>query len=59
VHRLVALTLDQVERVLTFSAINASYDGSHNYPWNVVKGSVRPPSRWFASGKVASPSSAA
>jgi lipopolysaccharide transport system ATP-binding protein len=50
VHRLVGLTLDLVERVLSFSAINTSHDGSYPYPWNVVRGSVRPRSTWSVSG---------
>lgn len=46
-HRLAGLTLDMVERVLTVSAMNTTFDDSHHYPWNEVRGSVRPPSRWL------------
>ncbi len=54
VHRLVGLTLDLVEAVLTFSVLNTTLDDSYHYPWAVVRGSVRPESRWSVS--IGSPS---
>ncbi|HEX3976544.1 MAG TPA: ABC transporter ATP-binding protein [Solirubrobacteraceae bacterium] len=56
-HRLVGLTLDLVEAVLSFSVLNTTLDDSYHYPWAVVRGSVRPESRWTVSA--ASPSSSA
>jgi lipopolysaccharide transport system ATP-binding protein len=49
IHRLAGLTLDLVERVISFTALNTAHDGSHPYPWNVVRGAVRPASRWATS----------
>jgi lipopolysaccharide transport system ATP-binding protein len=59
-HRLVGLTLDLVDGVLSFSVINTTVDGSFHYPWVVVRGSVRPESRWSiaATSPVASTASA-
>ena len=58
-HRLAGLTLDLVEGVLSFSVINTTLDESFHYPWNVVRGSVRPESTWSisAGSPVASSSS--
>ena len=51
VHRLAGLTLDLVERVISLTALNTAYDGSYPYPWNVVRGAVRPASRWTAADR--------
>jgi hypothetical protein len=51
-HRLVGLTLDLVESVLSFSVLNTTLDDSYHYPWAVVRGSVRPESRWSISAVV-------
>jgi lipopolysaccharide transport system ATP-binding protein len=48
-HRLVGLTLDLVEPVLSFSVLNSTVDESFHYPWAVVRGSVRPQSQWTLS----------
>ena len=53
VHRMSGLTLDAVERVLTFSSLNVSYDGLHFYPWNVVRGAVRAASTWSVAAGAA------
>ena len=46
-HRLIGLTLDFVERALTFTALNVAYDGTEDrWPWVVVRGALRPPSEW-------------
>jgi lipopolysaccharide transport system ATP-binding protein len=58
-HRLVGLTFDLVEGVLSFSVINTTLDDSFHYPWLVIRGAVRPESRWSisAGAPVASTSS--
>jgi lipopolysaccharide transport system ATP-binding protein len=40
------LTVDLVQQVLSFKALSASEDGSDVWPWNVVRGSVRPQAAW-------------
>jgi hypothetical protein len=52
-HRINGLTLDFVERTLTFSALNVAPDGGGDrWPWNVVRGAVRPPSEWTVHAPV-------
>ena len=46
VHRFIGLTLDQVEHVLTFTAMNTAIDSGDHWPWPEVRGSVRPGSDW-------------
>lgn len=60
IHRLVGLTLDLVDAVLSFSVLNTTLDDSFHYPWLVVRGSVRPESQWSisAASPIASTSSA-
>jgi lipopolysaccharide transport system ATP-binding protein len=48
-HRLIGLTLDLIEAVLSFSVLNTTLDESYHYPWAVVRGTVRPESRWSVS----------
>jgi lipopolysaccharide transport system ATP-binding protein len=58
-HRRPGLTLDWVERVLTFTALNLAEEGDDRWPWNHVRGALRPPSRWTllpAGDRTASPS---
>jgi lipopolysaccharide transport system ATP-binding protein len=46
-HRLIGLTLDFVERALTFTALNVADDGSDDrWPWAIVRGAMRPPAEW-------------
>jgi lipopolysaccharide transport system ATP-binding protein len=46
-HRLIGLTLDFVERALTFSCVNVAHDGSDDrWPWAVVRGALRPATEW-------------
>jgi lipopolysaccharide transport system ATP-binding protein len=45
-HRRTGLTLDWVERVLTFTALNVAETGDDRWPWNHVRGALRPDSRW-------------
>ena len=40
------LTLDLVQQVLPFKGLQASEDGTDVWPWNVVRGSVRPAASW-------------
>ncbi len=54
-HRLIGLTLDQVERTLTFTALNVAAQGEDRWPWNVVRGAVRPPSTWTVGSPVEAP----
>ena len=44
---LIGLTLDFVERALTFSAVNVAHDGSGDrWPWAIVRGALRPATEW-------------
>jgi hypothetical protein len=53
-HRLIGLTLDFVERALTFTALNVADDGSEDrWPWAVVRGAMRPPTEWTVQSPVA------
>jgi lipopolysaccharide transport system ATP-binding protein len=55
-HRLIGLTLDFVERALTFTAVNVAHDGSEDrWPWTVVRGAVRAPTEWRVSSSVPTP----
>ncbi len=55
-HRLIGLTMDFVERALTFTALNVAYDGGEDrWPWAVVRGAVRPPTQWTVDAAVPAP----
>ena len=54
-HRLVGLTLDQVERTLTFTALNTALDSEDRWPWDRVKGSVRVGADWSVRSPVPAP----
>jgi hypothetical protein len=45
-HRRPGLTLDWIERVLAFTALNVAETGDDRWPWNHVRGALRPDSRW-------------
>jgi hypothetical protein len=47
-HLLSGLTIDWVERAAQFAALNVAESGADNYPWQTVRGYVRPAARWFA-----------
>jgi homopolymeric O-antigen transport system ATP-binding protein len=47
-HLQSGLTIDWVERAAQFAALNVAERGSDNYPWQTVRGYVRPAARWFA-----------
>jgi lipopolysaccharide transport system ATP-binding protein len=51
-HRMSGLTVDWVERAAQFAALNVAEQGPDSYPWHVVRGYVRPTSRWFAAEAV-------
>jgi lipopolysaccharide transport system ATP-binding protein len=46
VHRRSGRTLDYLERVMAFTALNVAETGSDSYPWPGVRGYVRPHSSW-------------
>jgi lipopolysaccharide transport system ATP-binding protein len=46
VHTIDGITIDWLERVLRFTALNASSTGDDHYRWPAVRGYVRPRSRW-------------
>jgi hypothetical protein len=48
VHRRSGVTLDYVEQVLGFGALNVAEVGGDHYPWRGVRGYVRPDSDWSA-----------
>ena len=53
------LTVDMVERALTFTALNITYKGVQPYLWDEVRGSVRARSTWSmpaSAGMSAKPS---
>jgi lipopolysaccharide transport system ATP-binding protein len=41
--------VDTAERILSFSVINVARDSSDHYPWDQVRGYVRPKARWSAA----------
>jgi lipopolysaccharide transport system ATP-binding protein len=51
-HQLSGLTIDWVERAAQFSALNVAQRGTDSYPWNSVRGYVRPRSSWSTSAPV-------
>ena len=48
-HRINGLTLDMVERTLAFTALNYATDSEDRWPWNIVRGAVRPATDWTVS----------
>jgi len=46
VHRPNGTTIDFVQGALRFSVLNAAEEGHDHYPWNVVRGHVRPRAVW-------------
>lgn len=46
VHTIAGITIDWVERLLRFTALNESSTGSDHYRWPAVRGYVRPESEW-------------
>lgn len=43
------VTLDWVQHMLKFTALNVAEASNDHYPWNIVRGYVRPPSTWHVS----------
>jgi hypothetical protein len=49
IHHRSGVTIDYVQEAIRFTALNAAeHDGDDQYPWTVVRGSVRPRTRWTA-----------
>jgi lipopolysaccharide transport system ATP-binding protein len=46
IHHRTGVTVDHVQDALRFTAVNASEQGGDHYPWNVVRGYVRPNAVW-------------
>ena len=46
VHHRNGTTIDYVQGALRFTALNASERGDDHYPWNAVRGYVRPHAVW-------------
>jgi lipopolysaccharide transport system ATP-binding protein len=46
IHHSTGITADHVEDALRFTALNAARTGGDHYPWNVVRGYVRPDAEW-------------
>ena len=45
-HHRPGLTIDYLERVMSFETVNVAYRGDDRYPWNVVRGAARVESDW-------------
>jgi lipopolysaccharide transport system ATP-binding protein len=54
-HPTSGLTADHVERTLRFAALNVAESGGDHYPWQHVRGFVRPSSSWSVSQEPAVP----
>jgi hypothetical protein len=54
-HRINGLTLDFVERTLTFTALNVAADGAGRWPWNAVRGAVRGAATWTVGARSSNP----
>jgi lipopolysaccharide transport system ATP-binding protein len=46
IHRRNGSTVDFVQNALRFTALNAAEEGGDHYPWNAVRGYVRPRALW-------------
>ncbi len=46
VHRRSGVTMDYLEQVMAFTALNVPESGRDHYPWPGVRGYVRPESEW-------------
>jgi lipopolysaccharide transport system ATP-binding protein len=46
VHHTDGTTIDFVQGILRFTALNAAEQGEDHYPWNAVRGYVRSPAVW-------------
>lgn len=51
-HHASGITIDWIERAASFNALNIARDSADHYRWNVVRGYVRPVTRWFGPVKV-------
>jgi Wzt C-terminal domain len=51
-HHARGLTIDWIERATGFTALNVARDSDDRYRWNVVRGYVRPETRWIGPAEV-------
>jgi lipopolysaccharide transport system ATP-binding protein len=51
-HHAWGLTIDWIERAASFTALNVARDSPDHYRWNVVRGYVRPKTKWFGPEEV-------
>jgi lipopolysaccharide transport system ATP-binding protein len=51
-HHVGGLTIDWIERATSFTALNIARESADHYPWNVVRGYVRPKTKWFGPKEV-------
>jgi lipopolysaccharide transport system ATP-binding protein len=58
IHRTDGNTIDFVQGALRFTALNAAEHGTDHYPWNVVRGYVRPDAVWSPVRALAEPTPA-
>jgi lipopolysaccharide transport system ATP-binding protein len=51
-HHAGGLTIDWIDRATNFTVLNIARDSADHYRWNVVRGYVRPATRWFGPREV-------
>jgi lipopolysaccharide transport system ATP-binding protein len=51
-HHAWGLTIDWIERACGFTALNIASNPADYYRWNIVRGYVRPTTRWFGPNEV-------
>jgi lipopolysaccharide transport system ATP-binding protein len=51
-HHATGLTIDSVDRVTSFNALNVARDSADHYRWSTVRGYVRPTTRWLVPEEV-------
>ncbi|HEX9364513.1 MAG TPA: ABC transporter ATP-binding protein [Candidatus Dormibacteraeota bacterium] len=51
-HHAWGLTIDWVERAASFTALNVARNSADHYRWNVVRGYVRPATRWIGPERI-------
>src|SRR6266545_2480504 len=51
-HHAWGLTIDWVERATSFTALNVARNSADHYRWNVVRGYVRPATRWIGPERI-------
>ena len=51
-HHVSGMTIDSVDRVTSFNALNVARDSADHYRWSTVRGFVRPKTRWLVPEEV-------